>query len=119
MPATVTPLVADLSKTPRVERHKFRGHVYEFHELTITELDAIVKRATVTKTDPDGRSYEAVDASLQMKYMIETSAGVPLREQTALGARLVGGLSRVVNEMHFGEEPDELTDEERAGEGNA
>lgn len=110
MAATVTPSAADFDTQPYIQKHKFRGRLYEFRELTIGEYDKLVKMATIEREDAAGEKQEFVDNGLLNKLLVQASVGIPLAEQTSNGVRLMSNIQRITQELHFGSEPDELTE---------
>jgi len=91
----------------------FRGEVYVIRELPIGEYDEIVKKATRKEkvTDPDtgvSNEVDMLDQNLQSRLMLKACLTEPKIEVTKLGTRLTVALNRAVNELHYGNEPDEL-----------
>lgn len=90
---------------------KFRDTLYHLTELDIGTYDEISKKATKTITR-DGVEIEELDNQLQSRLMLKAALTEPkITSLTALGTRLTIALNRVVNELHYGDEPDELKSE--------
>ena len=108
MPAR-TVSAADLSDQPLSEIHRFRGRDFTIRELSITEYDKVVLKAT----DKDG----TVDQQAFTRELVRASAGLSPEEYAGLGTRLARQLGLAVTTLHWAEEPDELT--ETADEGDS
>ena len=94
---------------------KFRGELYHLSELPIGEYDEIARKATTTKTRVDGSDYEELDNQIQARLMLKAALVSPRNlDITSLGTRLTIALNRVVNELHYGDEVDELRKEGEA-----
>lgn len=92
---------------------KFRGETYHLTELPIGEYDEIARKATSTKTNSVGNEYEELDNQLQSRLMLKAALVSPkIADISSLGTRLTIALNRVVNELHYGEEEDQLRTEE-------
>lgn len=95
-------------------RHRFRGVDYKITELEIGEYDEIVKKATrkEKRTDPDtgaSEEVEILDQQLQSRLMLRACVVEPAKiDISKLGTRLTVAMNRVVNQLHYGDEPDEL-----------
>jgi hypothetical protein len=96
---------------------QFRGVKYHLTELTIGDYDEIAKKATKKITRPDGTDYEEIDNQLQSRLMLRKCLITPSNiEINSLGTKLTIALNRVVNELHYGDEVDELTAPDKAAE---
>ena len=103
-------------------RYNFRDMDFKITELPIGEYDDIVKKATRKQTveDPDTgakQEVEILDQQLQSRLMLTACIvepkGVKVNE---LGTRLVVALNRVVNRLHYGDEPDALRPTKKDGD---
>jgi hypothetical protein len=96
---------------------QFRGQLYHLRELEIGEYDKLAKLATTTKTRDDGTTYEELDNQAQSRLMLKACLIEPKSlDITSLGTRLTIALNRVVNELHYGEEKDELVADAKAAD---
>jgi hypothetical protein len=92
----------------------FRGEVYLVRELPIGEYDEIVKKATRKEkvTDPDtgvSNEVDMLDQNLQSRLMLKECLVEPASlDVKKLGTRLTVALNRAINNLHYGDEPDEL-----------
>ena len=92
----------------------FRGEVYLVRELPIGEYDDIVKKATSKQAvvDPDtgvSNDVDILDQNLQSRLMLKECLVEPKSiDVKKLGTRLTVALNRAINELHYGNEPDEL-----------
>jgi hypothetical protein len=102
---------SDLSDEPLVEHHRFRGHDYTFRELTITEYDKVVTKAT----DKDGN----VDQQAFTRELVRSSGGLSPDEYAGLGTRLARQMGLIATQLHWAEEPDELKEDKDEDQGNA
>ena len=100
---TVTPSAADLSSESLTQRHKFRGREFTFRELTITEYDAVVQKATGSDGEVNQQAFA--------RELVRASIGMKPDEYATLGTRLARQLGVIATRMHWAEEPDELTEE--------
>lgn len=102
------------------ERHQFRGVMYKVSELEIGDYDDIVKKATrkEKRTNDDTGATEEVeilDQQLQSRLMLKACIVEPAKvDIPKLGTRLTVALNRIVNTLHYGEEPDELKPPKKA-----
>jgi hypothetical protein len=91
---------------------KFRGTTYHLTELPIGKYDDISKNASTKRERVDGTEYEELDNQLQARLMLKECLVEPRGVKIAdLGTRLTIALNRVVNELHYGEEEDQLRKE--------
>lgn len=96
---------------------QFRGVRYHLTELEIGEYDKIAKLATTTKTNDAGTAYEELDNQLQSRLMLKACLVTPKSlDISRQGTRLTIALNRVVNELHYGEEKDELAEDAAAAD---
>jgi hypothetical protein len=85
-----------------------RGQRYEFRELEIGTYDKLLKQATREEADADGIMQEVTDNTLLLRLMVLKSCVSPkltAESVNELGTRLYRSLARVVNELHYAEEP--------------
>jgi hypothetical protein len=101
----VRPSAADYDESSRVERHKFRGRTYTFTELSIADYDKLVAQAT-TKDEATG--IERQDDIALMKLLVLKTVDITPREYANAGTRIILSLNRIVRDMHYGTEPEEL-----------
>jgi hypothetical protein len=107
------------SDEPAVVRARIRGRVYTFTEMEIGEYDKLVVKATRSEADPEtGLEEEVIDNVLLMKLMIDKVVDPkPPQEVVHVGTRMYRAFSRIVNELHYGDEPVEiLKDDDDEGE---
>jgi hypothetical protein len=102
---------ADYDDSPRVERHKFRGRTYTFTELSIADYDKLVQQAT-QKDEATG--IERQDDIALMKLLVLKTVDITPREYANAGTRIILSLNRIVRDMHYGTEPEELIDDTEA-----
>lgn len=92
-----------------VRRVKYRGVLYVLKEVPIGKYDDLQRQATTEVENLDGTTTEKFDGSLRDRLLLSASiiepAGVNLSK---IGARVVANLTRIVNELHYFDEPDEL-----------
>lgn len=95
-------------------KYEFRDVTYKISELPIGEFDEITKKATRTekKVDEDTgetSSVETFDRNLQSRLMLRACIVEPGKvDISKMGTRLVVALNSIINELHYGEEPDGL-----------
>jgi len=88
---------------------QYRGTVYRLREVSIAKFDDIQKAATRQEEQPDGTMVERFDPALRDRLLLAASVVEPANFNVSrLGTREVGGLTRLVNELHYADEPDEL-----------
>lgn len=111
--------VPSLDEQPLEKVVRFRGRTFTVRELSIGEYDAIVKLSTDEIEIPDELSggtqkIQRVDGARQNRLMMDkclVKIDPPLGKGglMALPTRLYGGLNRIIQQMHFEEEPDEFS----------
>lgn len=91
---------------------QYRGVKYTLKEVPIGKYDDLQRQATTEEEAPDGTMTEKFDGNLRDRLLLSASiiepAGVNLSK---LGSRIVANLTRIVSELHYFEEPDELKPE--------
>ena len=105
---------------PVVVRAKIRGRTYRFTELPIGEYDKCVKSATSKQPDGLGGEEEVIDNTLLMRLLINKSADP--KPSPEVGAREYRAFAKIVNDLHYGDEPIEILgdeEEEETEEGSA
>jgi len=106
--STKTVELADPGEKPEVVTVEIRGKRYKFRELEINEYDKLVKAATREEADEDGIMQEVTDSTLLLRLMVPKSCVSPeLTPEVVnkMGSRLYRALGRVVNDLHYGDEP--------------
>jgi len=118
--STKTVELADPGPKPETVTVEVRGQRYTFRELEISEYDKLVKAATREEVDDDGITQEITDSTLLLRLMVPKSCISPTLSPdvvASMGARLYRALARVVNELHYGDEPvKQIKDEDEADE---
>lgn len=118
----------DPSITPETVTVEVRGKQFTFRELEISEYDKLVKAATHQEADEDGIMQDVTDSTLLLRLMVPKSCVKPKltpEAVAAMGSRGYRALARVVNELHYGDEPikrikdDDETPAEETPKGNA
>ena len=107
------------SDVPATVRARIRGRVYTFTELEIGEYDKLVTKATRREQDPEtGVEEDIIDNVLLMRLMIDkTVEPKPPQEVVHTGTRMYRAFSKIINDLHYGDEPIEiLGDDEEGGE---
>ncbi len=102
---------SEMDNDPSIRRVKFRGVLYELHELEIGEYDEIEKKATHTEQDPEtGQKLEIVDQKMQQRLLLRAmlKQGMPEGGINKVPPRILFTLNGIVNSMLFTPEPDEL-----------
>jgi hypothetical protein len=95
----------------------FRGTVYKLVELEIGEHNKIEDLAKETRTDSEGNDVEVVNSRTQNRLMLEKSIVEPKGTNVAkIGTRLYGNLLRVMQDLHYTPEADELRPPKKDGE---
>ena len=118
--------LAEPSQKPEIVTIEARGKQYTFRELEIGEYDKLVKAATHEEADEDGIMQDVTDSTLLLRLMVPKSCVDPILTPEAvatMGARLYRALARIVNELHYGDEPvkrikDDETPAEETPKGN-
>jgi hypothetical protein len=102
-------------------RAEIRGRVYTFTELEIGDYDKLVTKATKRETDPEtGVEEEIIDNVLLMRLMLDKVVDPkPPQEMIHTGTRMYRAFSRIVNELHYGDEPVKILkdDDGESGDG--
>jgi hypothetical protein len=112
---------------PEIVTVEVRGSRFTFRELDISEYDKLVKAATHQEADDDGIMQDVTDSTLLLRLMIPKSCIDPKLTPdivAAMGSRGYRALARIVNELHYGDEPvtrvkDDETPAEETPKGNA
>jgi hypothetical protein len=98
---------------------KIRGQQFTFRELEISEYDKLTKQASHQEADVDGILQDVIDNTLLLKLMVLKSCVSPKLTDTILasyGYRMYRTIARIVNELHYGDEPVEQVSDEAEGE---
>jgi hypothetical protein len=120
--------LGDPSISPETVTIEVRGNRFTFRELEIGEYDKLVKAATHQEADDDGIMQDVTDSTLLLRLMIPKSCIDPKLTPDAvssMGSRGYRALARIVNELHYGDEPikrikdDDETPAEETPKGNA
>lgn len=119
--STAKPKLLDLpepSDEPAIVRARIRGRVYTFTEMEIGEYDKLVVKATRKEVDPEtGVEEDIIDNVLLMRLMIDkVVTPKPPQEILHVGTRMYRAFSRIVNELHYGDEPVEILKDDADGE---
>ena len=106
------------SDVPATVRARIRGRVYTFTELEIGEYDKLVTKATKREQDPEtGLEEDVIDNVLLMRLMIDKVVDPkPPQEVVHTGTRMYRAFSKIINELHYGDEPVELLGDDDSGE---
>lgn len=106
------------SDEPAIVRARIRGRVYTFTELEIGEYDKLVTKATKQEIDPEtGNTEDVIDNVLLMRLMIDKVVDPkPPQEILHVGTRMYRAFSRIINELHYGEEPVEILGDDEDSE---
>jgi hypothetical protein len=125
----VTSIDADgFDETLRERTVRFRGRTYVMRELPIGDYDEIIRKSVDKIEMPDGSIEERTDQLrqsrlLMAKCMVSVDPPLPRSGIPGLGTAIIGALTRIVDELHYVAEVDELapkpTDGEAAPAGNA
>jgi DNA integrity scanning protein DisA with diadenylate cyclase activity len=118
----------DPAPVPATVTVEIRGQRFTFRELEISEYDKLVKQASHQEADVDGILQDVTDNTLLLKLMVLKSCVSPKLTDsilTAYGYRMYRAIARIVNELHYGDEPvkqvkddDEAAPEEETPKGN-
>jgi hypothetical protein len=108
---------------------QFRGRRFVMRELPIGEYDEIIRKSIDKIEMPDGSTEERTDQLrqsrlLMAKCMVSVDPPLPRTGIPGLGTAIVGALTRIVDELHYVAEVDELAPKpavegEEAPAGNA
>jgi len=103
---------------PATRTVEIRGQKFTFRELEIGEYDKLVKQASHQEADADGISQEVTDNTLLLRLMVLKSCASPKLTDSTLsgyGYRMYRSIARIVNELHYGDEPiKEIGDDEES-----
>ena len=119
--STATKTLPDLpppSDEPAIVRARIRGRVYTFTEMEIGEYDKLVTKATRREADPEtGVEEDIIDNVLLMRLMIDKVVDPkPPQEILHVGTRMYRAFSRIINELHYGDEPVEILGDDDSGD---
>jgi hypothetical protein len=118
----------DPSETPATRTVEIRGKRFTFRELEIGEYDKLVKQASHPEVDADGITQDVTDNTLLLRLMVLKSCVTPKLTDASLAAfgyRFYRTIARIVNDLHYGDEPvkeisgEEDTPSEESPKGNA
>jgi len=106
------------SDEPAVVRARIRGRVYTFTELEIGEYDKLVVKATKREADPEtGLEEDVIDNVLLMRLMIDKVVEPkPPQEVVHVGTRMYRAFSRIINDLHYGDEAVEILSDDDEGD---
>jgi len=94
------------SEVPASMRVTIRGTTYTINELSMDRYNELLQKATTkTRNDITGDMDEDIDQTLLMRLMIMESVRPKPDQLMKLGVRFYRGLSKLVNELHYGDEP--------------
>jgi hypothetical protein len=122
MTSKVQPLIPDFLE----DEVTVRGVTYRFRELSISDYDDLVARATTPQPNQFGVVEDMVNNTLLLKLMVIKCSTTPKLTAEVLASmpmRAALTLNRLVNRMHYGDEPepekkDEADEEEDGKKGN-
>jgi hypothetical protein len=100
---------------PAVIRAEIRGTIYTFTEMEIGEYNDLLKKATKEEDDPDneGEKIEVVDNTILTQLMIKRSVSpVPNDQLMRTGTRMYRAFAKLVSELHYGDEPVKIINDE-------
>lgn len=100
---------ADMANEFVSETKRFRGHTYVITELPMKDYDKTVKMATVKDDDTDVETFDnaAHNRLLLAKCVTEDGSTVDVDELYRRGTRIVRQLQRIIQKIHFEDEPEE------------
>lgn len=94
------------SPEPAVVRATIRGNQYTFTELSMEAYDKLLKKATTTKyNEASGETEDETDSTLLMRLMILAATSPKPENIMDQGVRMYRAFAKVVNDLHYGEEP--------------
>lgn len=110
-PRLVTP--PEPSDEPAVIKAIIRGQKYTFSEITMERYDELMKKATSkVHNEVTGETDEVIDQTLLMRLMILECVRPRPEGVMRKGVRLYRAFARIVNDLHYGEEPVEIDDDD-------
>ena len=117
MSTATKPKLLDLpppSDEPAIVKARIRGRVYTFTELEIGDYDKLVTAATKREADPEtGLEEDVIDNVLLMRLMIDKVVDPkPPQQVIHVGTRMYRAFSRIINDLHYGDEPVEILGDE-------
>lgn len=111
------------SETPASIRATIRGVTYTVTELSMERYDELLKKATnKNRNDITGLDEEEVDQTLLMRLMVLDSVRPKPEAVMKLGVRYYRALTRLISDLHYGDEPVKIEDDvpdEETPRGNA
>jgi hypothetical protein len=112
--------VAEPGPVPATVTVEVRGSRYTFRELEIGEYNKLVKQASRQEADEDGIMQEVTDNTLLLQLMVFKSCESPkltTESVATMGTRMYRALARVVNELHYSDEPVKQIDDDAPVDG--
>lgn len=112
--------LAEPMNVPETVTVEVRGQQFTFRELEIGEYDKLLKQSSHKEADEDGVMQDVTDSQLLLRLMVPKSCISPKMTPdtvNAMGTRMYRALARVVNDLHYGNEPvKQIKDETPAAE---
>lgn len=112
------------SETPASVKATIRGMTYTVTELSMERYNELLQKATnKVRNEITGETEDEVDNTLLMRLMIIDAVRPKPDSLMKYGVRFYRALARVVNDLHYGDEPVKIaTDDdgtEETPQGNA
>jgi|ERR1051326_1722900 hypothetical protein len=102
---------------PANVRATIRGTTYTITELPMERYNELLEKATTkTRNDITGEDEESVDNTLLMRLMILDAVKPKPDSLMKLGVRHYSALSRLVRDLHYGDEPVKIETEDESAE---
>jgi hypothetical protein len=111
------------SDVPATIRATIRGITYTVTELSMERYDELLKKSTnKVRNDITGLDEEEIDQTLLMRLMVMDAVRPKPDQVMKLGVRYYRALTRLVSDLHYGDEPVKIEDappDEETPRGNA
>lgn len=100
---------SDMSNEFATETHTYRGVTYTVHELSMADYDKTVKLATAKDETTGEDRFDSVAHNKILTAKCVRVGGKPVDPDDlySKGTRLVRQLQRIVQKLHWDEEPEE------------
>lgn len=110
----------DPSEVPTSIKATIRGLTYTISELPMDKYNELLERATTkTRNDVTGETEEDIDNTLLMRLMVNAAVSPKPESLMKLGVRHYRALTRLVQDLHYGDEPVKIESDEPAADGEA
>jgi hypothetical protein len=94
------------SEVPATIRATIRGVTYTVSELPMDRYDELLEKSTKkTRNEITGEAEEEIDQTLLLRLMVMDSVRPKIDSVSKLGVRHYRAITRLVNELHYGDEP--------------